>query len=117
MPDFLKNASAWLDATLAESDGETVRYARGIPHVDLTAVPGQTPVGFDLGSVLQTWQTQDFLFATTDLILSGHASPPEVGDEITYDDNVYRVCNATDGRCYRFTDTYRQTMRVHTKEA
>lgn len=114
---MLDTASAWLDAQLATSEGVTVRYARGIPNVDVTAVLGQTPVGFDLGGgVLQTWQTQDFFLTKSTLLLSGHQAYPEVGDEITYSGTTFRVCNATDGRCYRYTDPYRRTMRVHTKE-
>lgn len=117
MPNFLKNAEAWLDATLAASDGETVTYSRGIPNVSLTAVLGATPTGFDLGNgILQTWQTQDFLIAETDLELSGHEVKPAVGDEVTSDGVVFRVCNATDGRCWRFTDPHRRTLRIHTKE-
>ena len=118
---FLKDASAWLDATLATSDGETVRYSRGIPHVDVTAVSGQTPVDFDFGhGVLQTWQTQDFLIAAAALILSTHETTPCVGDEIKAtirsESVCFRVCNADDGRCFRYTDANRTMLRVHTKE-
>lgn len=114
---FLDTAAAWLDSTLATSDGVTVRYSRGIPYVDVTAVLGQTPTGFDLGNgILQTWQTQDFLIPQADFELSGSDVSPQVGDEVRSGDVVFRVCLADDGRCWRFTDPYRRTMRIHTKE-
>jgi hypothetical protein len=121
---FLDNAAAWLDSTLATSDGELVTFRDGALEVpDVVAVIGATPVGFDLGNgILQSWLTTDFLIAANEISdPSGNEITPEVGQEITRIVRgkaiTYRVCILDDGHCFRATDPSRRTLRIHTKQA
>lgn len=121
MPGFLENAASWLDDTLAESDGETVSYSDGNNSISVTAVSGMTPVGMELGDgTIQTWLSHDFFIASEDLAVSGVEFEPAVGHHIKKTirgrEVTFRVTQASDGRCFRFTDPTRETMRVHTKE-
>jgi len=121
---FLDNGCAWLDSTLAVSDGELVSFRDGALEIpDVVAVIGTMPVGYDLGNgILQSWQATDF-FVSAALLAdpSGNEITPEVGQEFSRIVRgravIYRVCILDDGRCARPTDPSGRTLRIHTKEA
>lgn len=114
---LLDSASQWLDETLASANGESVTYTIQTDSLSVSANIGQTPVGQVLeNGVLQTWQSQDFLISAALLVSGGTTFKPEVGHTITHNGNNFRVSNLDDGRCYRFTDPSRRTLRIHTKE-
>ena len=124
---LFSRASAFLDrvqaASLNDADEGTFRYWRGAASVSLATVTvGQTPPGTNQGQGIQSvWQGIDLLVPVADLLLSGRAVEPEVGDkfEWTRDDalTTWQVQNADDGQCFQFSDDATQTMfRIHAKQ-
>lgn len=120
---MLDTASAWLDSTLKTSEGETVTLHVGGELLEVTAVIGATPIGFDFGTggAIQSWQTTDFLIEVSELELNSAAFLPETGMQIDRTVNgfstPYEVRPVEDGRCYRYSDAVARTMlRIHAKE-
>lgn len=120
----LDAGSRWLDEKLGSTDvaGQAVEVEVGGETINCTAVPGMTPIGFDLGNgILQTWQTQDFLIAVDELVLHGETVEPEQGMRIIRTVNgervPFKVLATEDGRCWRWSDGVTRSMRrIHTKE-
>jgi len=119
----LDSSAAWLDLILASSNGELVTFRDGALIVsNLTAVVGVTPIGFDLGGgVLQTWQVTDFFVSAADLTDGADTVTPAVGQIFTRviggREVEYQVCNADNGRCFRYPDPSWRTFQIHTKQA
>jgi len=116
MADMLQSAAAWLREKLAAHASVSVVYRRGADAINLRATRGQTAhqATDDYGVVIET-TSQDFIFASADLIFAGAAAKPQPGDWIEYcvGGNVYRyeVLPADGRRCYRETEG---TLRVYT---
>lgn len=118
MADVFSSGLRWFEAAFKGNAGSSVGYQFGAGSVSLTAVIGETPVGSQLEKdVLMTWRSQDFLVQAADLVdSSGAAITPTVGHALTSNGNTFRVAAASDGRCFRYTDPTRRTLRIHTKE-
>ncbi len=70
--------------------------------------------------VIERVESRDFLVLTEDLVLVGNATLPERGDRIretrgttTY---VYEVMAPGQEPHWRYSDPYRKTLRIHTKQ-
>ena len=65
-------------------------------------------------------ESRDFLILTADLVLAGAATLPQRGDRIkeTSGDKVYVYEVLAPGKepHYRFSDPYRKTLRIHSKQ-
>ncbi len=122
LADLLESLS-FHHAALAGSRSRTVRYWRGAASVELSATFGSTPVGFALsGGVVQSWQTNDILVSTSDLVLGGAAILPQLGDrvEATINGQLVRfiVAETDDQRTHRWHDgAGRERLRIHLREA
>lgn len=120
MADLLEQASAWLEAQRTEHLSKTVTYGRGADTVDVSASIGRTIFDVDNGfGVVQRTQSRDFLLLTADLVLNGTTTLPERGDRIREPDGelvyVYEVMAPGTEPCWRYSDPYRHTLRIHTK--
>ena len=96
---------------------DAVTYRRGSSRVVLDATAGSTPVetyqSFEV-AVDATWR--DWLIVKADLVLSGRATVPAVGDRIVQaDGTTWEVLPIEGQRCWRPSDAESYQIRVHTK--
>lgn len=118
--DLLKTGSDWLGAQRKAHASGAVRYVRGGEHLDVQATVGRTVFEVDTGDgVVERWEARDYLIAAAALVLGGEAVTPEVGDQVreTQGDKVYVYEVLAPGAepCWRYSDPWRATLRVHTK--
>jgi hypothetical protein len=119
--DLLENAAGWLGGMRAKYLSRTVTYQRDTDSVDVAATVGKTEFQIDSGyGVIETFQSRDFLIAAAGLVLDDQAVLPEPGDRITETQGeqtfVYEVMAPGNEPCWRYSDVYRQTLRIHTKQ-
>lgn len=121
MVDVLREASEWLEGERDKFLTEPVVYRRGTDTVTLNATRGRTIFEIDdgFGSV-ERWQSKDFLIFTKDLVFNTIETEPERGDRIedtvgsrTY---IYELMAPPGEPFFRFSDVWRQTLRIHTKQ-
>lgn len=123
MTDMLQTGVAWLHQQRKSYLAKTVTYRRGNSEVEIAdATRGRTQVnlaseeGVEIAS-----QVDDWIFDPANLVLDGAATLPLIGDEIeetvgsqTF---LFRVAKAADGEAWRYTDSTKQAIRVHTGRA
>ena len=121
MADLLEHASNWLEDQRNTHRTHTVTYVRSEDTVDVPATIGRTEfeIAGDYG-VIERVESRDFLILTGDLVLAGNPTLPERGDRIretrgatTY---VYEVMAPGKEPHWRYSDPYRKTLRIHTKQ-
>ncbi len=121
MVDLLEQASNWLEDQRTEHTSRTVTYERGAATVAIQASIGRTIFDVDNGfGVVERTESRDFLVLAADLLLAGVPVLPERGDRVretqgttTY---VYEVMAPGKEPHYRYSDPYRKTLRIHTKQ-
>ena len=121
MTDVLQTGSDWLAEKLKTHAGRTVIYRRGLDSVAVTATIGRTEFEIDDEfGVLRKLESRDFLIQVSDLVLNSTAVLPERGDEIdeTQDGVTYTYEVMAPGKAphFRYSDPYRKTLRIHTKQ-
>jgi hypothetical protein len=119
--DLLEQASAWLDGMRKAHLSRAVTYCRGEELVEVSATVGRTVFETaDAYGVAERSESRDFLILAADLVLDGQAVLPERGDRIRETQYgktfVYEVMAPGREPHYRFSDAYRRTLRVHTKQ-
>ncbi len=121
MPDLLEQSSAWLEDQRTKHLSHTVTYRRGDQSAEVAATIGRTVFRVDdqYGAQIRS-ESRDYLVLTADLVLVGNAALPQRGDQIreTVGETVfvYEVIAPGDEPCFRFSDPYRKTLRIHTKQ-
>lgn len=117
MPDLLGKAAAWLAGQRHAHLTASVVYARGTDSVTLAATVGRTEFEAEdeYGRVVRT-VSRDYLVRAQDLVIGGETVLPEPGDRITDGDAVFEVMSPTGEPEWRWSDTIRKTLRIHTKE-
>jgi hypothetical protein len=119
--DLLERASAWLENQRVKHITRTVVYQRGVETLDVLATIGQTVFQIDdgAGAMLRV-ESRDYLIAATDLALGGSLALPQRGDRIRETQGtqvfVYEVMAPGDEPHWRWSDPYRKTLRIHTKQ-
>ena len=121
MADILQQGSDWLQDQRTKHASRSVTYQRGTDSVVLQATIGRTIFEIDNGhGVLERIESRDFLVLANDLVLLGSAVLPKRGDRIretqgtvTY---VYEVIAPGKEPEWRWSDPYRETLRIHTKQ-
>jgi len=119
--DLLEKASAWLEDQRVRHMTQTVVYQRGSDTVELAATIGTTVFQVDDGAgALLRVEARDYLIRASDLVLGGTPVLPQRGDRIRETQStqvfVYEVVAPGDEPCWRYSDPYRRTLRVHTKQ-
>ena len=121
MDDLLQKASAWLEDQRTKFLTQSVVYQRGTDTAQVPATVGETVFQIDDGAgALLRVESRDYLIRAVDLVLAGNAVLPKRGDRIRETSGtqviVYEVVGPGDEPCWRWSDAYRQTLRVHTKQ-
>ena len=121
MTDLLENASAWLEEKRTRYASRVVAYARGPQSVEVSATIGKTVFEVDDGyGVLVRYESRDFLLLTADLVIGGEPIVPQRGDRIRETQGsttfVYEVTAPGKEPAWRYSDPYRKTLRIHTKQ-
>lgn len=97
-----------------------VSYVRDGDSVDVAATIGRTVFeqADDYG-VIHRIESRDYLVLTAFLVLGGRPTLPRAGDQIreTVGDRtfIYEVMAPGNEPPFRYSDLYRQTLRIHTK--
>src|SRR4051794_37527237 len=118
--DLLAKASSWLEKTRAKHASQEVVYVRADSSTTLRATIGRSEFEMDEGNGLVTRvESRDYLILVDDLVLDDQPAEPQPGDRIVEGDLsdgvVYEVMAPVGQHCWRYSDPYRQTYRVHTK--
>ena len=121
MTDLLQQGSDWLEAKRTQYASRVVTYARGAQSVEVSATIGKTTFEVDDGyGVLVRHESRDFLILTADLVLDAEQALPQRGDRIRETQGqqvfVYEVSAPGKEPCWRYSDPYRKTLRVHTQQ-
>ena len=112
MTDLLKQGSQWLEQMRTSHCSSPVTYRRGQTEATVNATFGKTDFevndesGLTIGA--HVW---DFLVLADDL-----GFEPEPGDVVVANERKYEVMNLAGDGCWRWSDPYRQTYRIHTKD-
>lgn len=122
MTDILRKASTFLEQLRHTTATSPVTYRRGDRAVyDVPATIGRTEYQQDDGAgVITRAESRDFLILACDLVIDGMPALPETGDRIEETQGgtlfVYEVLPVGSMQPhYRYSDPYRQTLRIHTK--
>lgn len=119
--DVLQRASDWWEDQRTRFATRVVTYLRGNSSVEVLATIGRTE--FEIAGeygVVEKAESRDFLILAADLVLDRQATLPERGDRIRETQNattfVYEVMAPGQEPPWRYSDAYRKTLRIHTKE-
>lgn len=120
MADLLANAATWLAQQRTKHLSQPVVYRRDALIVTVSATIGKTEFEVDDEfGVVQRIESRDFLILTSGLVLDGNVTLPERGDIIEEQAGTqtlqYEVTAPGKEPCWRYSDLYRQTLRIHTK--
>ena len=112
MADLLQQGSDWLEQMRTQHCSSQVEYRRDAQVAGVNATFGKTDyeVADDYGLKIGA-SICDFLILAGDLGLE-----PEVGDVIAASGRKYEVLDFGSDGCWRWSDPYRTTMRIHTKD-
>ncbi len=120
MADLLQKGSDWLEGMRTAHASRPVVYVRGTDSIEVAATVGKTVFRLDKGyGVIERVEARDYLVLAADLVLGGAAALPKAGDRIRETEGgkafVYEVMAPGNEPCWRWSDPYRQTLRIHTK--
>ena len=118
---MLQQGSDWLEDQRVKHMTRSVLYGRGASSVEVPATIGRTVFEVDDGyGVLERTESRDYLILAGDLVVDGQQTLPERGDRIreTQDTQifVYEVMAPGKEPAWRYSDPYRKTLRIHTKQ-
>lgn len=124
MADLIQKGLAWLDDQRHAHMTQTVLYVRDTEHasyiVEVLATIGRTEFEqVDEFGIVHKLQSRDFLIRAADLVLNSVLTLPKAGDRVRESVGaqtfVYEVMAPGAEPPWRYSDPYRQTLRVHTK--
>ena len=113
---MLQEGIAWLESQRKIHLTSPVIYRRGGDSAKVSATVGKTvfKVTDDYGRY-QHIESRDYLISVADLVLNNTRILPEPGDEIIENSFIYEVMAPNDEPEWRYSDSSRQTLRIHTK--
>lgn len=121
MVDMLAVGAAWFESMRVKYMTAPVVYCRDAANVEVAATIGKTvfEVSREYG-VFEKYISRDYIIAAGELILNEDPILPVRGDQIretqggkTY---VYEVMAPGNEPCWRWSDSYRRSLRIHTKQ-
>lgn len=117
MTNILQDAATMLGEIMAEHNSVPIIYTRGSAIVAIDATRGRTPLESDSddGGITR-YETADYIFAKSKLILNGSPTEPQQGDTITEDGKTYTVIALPGLQPWNYSDQHRILIRVHTKQ-
>jgi hypothetical protein len=111
MTDLLRAGIAWLGQQRVAHCSSQVTYQRPPNSYTVNATYGKTSVEVaDESGMVVVAKVWDFLIQANELSFD-----PEPGDIIEADGRQHEVMNLN-GECWRWSDPYRTTYRIHTKD-
>ena len=112
MADLLQKGAGWLEQMRTEHCSSPVEYHRGADTRGVRATFGSTrrESADESGLVIES-RTRDFLILAAELGIL-----PEPGDLIAVGGRLHEVMNLPGEGCWRWSDPYHQTLRIHTKD-
>jgi hypothetical protein len=118
--DLLAQGAAWLEDQRHKHLSRTVVYQRGAESVELAATIGSTQFEqADEYAAVRRTESRDYLVRAVDLVIAGEQALPKAGDRIRESEGgvtyVYEVMAPGGEPPWRYSDPYRQTLRIHTK--
>ena len=118
--DLLQRGSDWLQSQRTKHLTRQVIYARGGQSVQVAATVGKTVFRLDKGyGVQERIEARYYLILATDLVVGGTPVLPKAGDQVRETEGgktfVYEVLAPGNEPCWRYSDLYRVTLRIHTK--
>ena len=121
MGDLLQTGSDWLASQRQKHLSRMVTYCRGNGSVEVAAAVGRTIFAIDTETAVgQQYESRDFLILAADLVLTGAVVLPQAGDQVREPQDgkvyVYQVCAPGDEPVWRYSDPYRRTLRIHSKQ-
>lgn len=119
--DILQQGSNWLEGMRETHATRPLVYVRGTDSVEVSATVGRTVFRIDKGyGVMERVEARDYLVLGSALALNGQTILPNAGDRIREESDgktfVYEVMAPGGEPCWRWSDPYRQTLRIHTKQ-
>ena len=112
MGDLLQQGSQWLEQQRTAHCSSPVEYRRPPDAKSVHATYGRTVFEVaDESGLTINGQVWDFLILAEEL-----GFDPEPGDVIAANGRRYEVMNLSGEGCWRWSDPYRQTYRIHTKD-
>jgi hypothetical protein len=120
MADLLQKGSDWLEGMRTAHASRPVVYVRGTNSTEVVATVGKTVFHLDKGyGIIERVEARDYLVLSIDLLLGGAAVLPKAGDRIRETEDgktfVYEVMAPGGEPCWRWSDPYRRTLRIHSK--
>ena len=115
MAAMIRDGLSWLDSQRTAHMASPVEYRRDPDVLTVNATFGRTDYeiadesGLTVGA--HVW---DFLITAGELSPEGFE--PEPGDVIAANGRQYEVMDLGGQGCWRWSDPYRQTYRIHTKD-
>ena len=121
MADLLEQGAAWLEEMRLKHASRPVTYVRGAASVEVQATVGRTVFELrDEFGLVEKTETRDFLVRTAELVLGGEQTLPRRGDQVREAQGdkvfVYEVMAPGKEPEWRWSDFYRRTLRIHTKQ-
>lgn len=117
MPNLLANAMTWLHAERQAKLAESVSYQRiaGGAALSIQGTRGRT-AGEKL--IESEWSgsagVMDWIFRAEDFIVSDEFTPPALRDTVTESDGtIWDVVEIPGEPVWRYSDTFRNAIRVH----
>jgi hypothetical protein len=115
--DLLEQASVWLGEQRTAHLSRPVLYCRADDSVEVAATVGRTVFEIDDGSgAVERFESRDFLIGSSALPVD----EPRPGDKVKEAAGgklvVYEVMAPGKEPCWRWSDPFRRTVRVHTKQ-
>jgi hypothetical protein len=112
--DQLATGVAWLDAQRKAHMASAVTYTRGGTSLSITATAARTEYeSGDEQGVRVAAEMQDWIVTAADLAGLG---VPVAGDQIISGARTFEVMNLGTENCWRWTDGFSMSLRIHTKE-
>ena len=112
MGDLLRQGSQWLEQMRTAHCSSPVEYRRPPDAVTVSATYGKTDVELaDESGLTVSAHVWDFL-----ILADAIGFEPEPGDVIAADGRRYEVMNLGGEGGWRWSDPYRTTYRIHTKD-
>jgi len=118
--DLLDIGSKWLADQRAASAASLVSYQRGEQSIQLSATPGKPIAVMSQSAVsmafIEDYTARDWLVSSADMMLDGEQIEPQPGDKIVAGNVTWIVGAEANEKCWRFSDPYGYSMRIHTKQ-
>jgi len=122
MTTMMDRAITMLNRRLPSAAGGSIVYSRNAETVTLSAAYGRTEFSVEtVDGVRVEYSDRDFIVAASTLLLSGVAVIPQRGDRVAVLDGDgtpvehFEVLAPASMPPYRFSDSGRQVLRIHTK--